>query len=345
MTCRNLLVAFVLAVWQSFVFLPGASAKEPGFIDAAGRKVDIPATVTRIMPAGPPAAVLLYALAPEKLTGWVRQPSDAEKQFLVAPWRDLPVSGRLTGKEGSADAETVRKVKPDLILDIGTVDAEYAELADRIQKETGIPYILLDGSLPKTAETLRMLGKLLGKESEAKPLADFAEAVVSPLYTPPSNEASAEKLSLYYGRGKDGLETLGADSINMEIFRAFRFDTLPGGSYGPYTMTPEQIIDSDPDVIVTLNADFGRTVLQDPAWAKVRAVEAKHVLCSPTLPFGWVDSPPSINRLLGVKWLRSMLDGQGSDNLRAETRDFYRLFYHIDVTDDQLSKLLAGCGG
>lgn len=343
MTSRNLLVALILAAWQAFALLPGASARD--FVDAAGRKVDIPPNIARVMPAGPPAAVLLYVLAPERLTGWVRQPSDAEKQFLAVPLRDLPVSGRLTGKEGSADAETVRKVKPDLILDIGTVDAEYAELADRIQKQTGIPYILLDGSLAKTAETLRLLGKLLGKESEAEPLAGYAESIVGPLYTPSSGDAPAQKSSLYYGRGKDGLETLGADSINMEIFRAFGFDTLPGGSYGPYTMTPEQIIDSNPDVIVTLNADFGRTMLQDPAWAKVRAVHARRVFCSPTLPFGWVDSPPSVNRLLGAKWLRSMLDGQGADSLKPATRDFYRLFYHIDVTGDQLDKLLQGCSG
>lgn len=344
MTSRSFLA--VLAFALSLPFAPlGASARDLSFVDAAGRKVDIPATVTRIMPAGPPAAVLLYAIAPDKMTGWVRQPSEAEKQFLAAPYRDLPVSGRLTGKEGSADAETVRKIKPDLILDVGTVDAEYAELADRIQKDTGIPYILLDGSLPKTAETLRMLGKLLGKEGEAGSLADYAEATVGPVYASPSNEAPTEKLSLYYGRGKDGLETLGADSINMEIFRAFRFDTLPGGSYGPYMMTAEQIIDSNPDVIVTLNADFGRTVLRDPAWAKVRAVEAKRVFCSPTLPFGWADSPPSVNRLLGLKWLRSVLDGQGAENLKPATRDFYQLFYHIEVTDDQLDTLLQGCGG
>ncbi len=164
MTSRNLLVALILAAWQAFALLPGASARD--FVDAAGRKVDIPPNIARVMPAGPPAAVLLYVLAPERLTGWVRQPSDAEKQFLAVPLRDLPVSGRLTGKEGSADAETVRKVKPDLILDIGTVDAEYAELADRIQKQTGIPYILLDGSLAKTAETLRLLGKLSARRAK-----------------------------------------------------------------------------------------------------------------------------------------------------------------------------------
>jgi iron complex transport system substrate-binding protein len=40
--------------------------------DAAGRAVPIPAKVTRVFPAGPPAAILLYTLAPDLLIGWAR---------------------------------------------------------------------------------------------------------------------------------------------------------------------------------------------------------------------------------------------------------------------------------
>ena len=172
-----------LAVLAGLLFVlsglaqPAAAAS---FTDAAGRIVEVPAEVKRVMPAGPPAAVLLYALAPDKMTGWVRPLEDGEKTFIAGQHRDLPVTGRLTGKEGDADAETVRKVKPDLILDVGTVGPEYAELADRIQKETGVPYLLIDGSLTKTPETLRQLGKLLGDDKNAEALATYAEAALTP---------------------------------------------------------------------------------------------------------------------------------------------------------------------
>jgi iron complex transport system substrate-binding protein len=181
-TRRNLFAIVVAALCPTLALVWPASAES--FTDAAGRKVELPATINRIMPAGPPAAVLLYALAPDRMTGWVKQPTEAEKAFLAAPWRDLPVAGRLTGSESSADAETVRKIKPDLIIDVGAVDAEYAALADRIQKETDVPYILLDGSFEKTPETLRLLGKLLGREAEAVVLANYAEAIVGSIYAP-----------------------------------------------------------------------------------------------------------------------------------------------------------------
>ena len=38
-------------------------------------------------------------------------------------------------------------LKPDLILDYGTVSPRYADLAKATQQRTGIPTVLLDGSL------------------------------------------------------------------------------------------------------------------------------------------------------------------------------------------------------
>ena len=39
-------------------------------IDSAGRKVEVPDRIERVMAAGPPASVLIYMLAPEKMIGW-----------------------------------------------------------------------------------------------------------------------------------------------------------------------------------------------------------------------------------------------------------------------------------
>lgn len=40
--------------------------------DASGRAVPVPEKTTRVFPAGPPAAILLYTLAPDLLIGWPR---------------------------------------------------------------------------------------------------------------------------------------------------------------------------------------------------------------------------------------------------------------------------------
>ena len=57
---------------------------------------------------------------------------------------------------------------------IGDVEPDYAALADKIQRETGIPYLLFGGRLAQTPEILRRLGPLLGDAAAGQRLADYA---------------------------------------------------------------------------------------------------------------------------------------------------------------------------
>ena len=114
----------------------------------------MPNHVTRVFAAGPPATLLAYVLAPETLAGWTRALTPAEREYLAAPYGDLPDFGRLTGRGETANLEMVLRTKPDLILDFGSVTPTYISLADRVQAQTGIPYVLIDGLFTNTAAAL-----------------------------------------------------------------------------------------------------------------------------------------------------------------------------------------------
>src|SRR3954462_6311898 len=126
--------------------------------DGAGRIVPVPERVERVFPAGPPAAIFLYTLAPELLIGWPRANRLAEREFLLADVGGRPEVGRITGRGNTANLEVVLALKPDLILDSGRIAATYASLADRVQEQTGIPYALLDGRFGAIASSYRTLG-------------------------------------------------------------------------------------------------------------------------------------------------------------------------------------------
>ena len=65
------------------------------------------------------------------------------------------------------------------------------------------------------------------------------------------------------------------------------------------------------------------------------------VFVTPYLPFGWFDSPPGINRLIGIVWLETLFyPSTVSVDLSDEVRRFYSLFYQVDLTDDQTASLL-----
>jgi iron complex transport system substrate-binding protein len=130
--------------------LAASTAEARRVTDSAGRTVEIPDRVEKVFAAGPPASILLYMLAPEKMIGWPDPPALVERPFIAAVYRDLPALGRLTGRGGTANLEVVLKARPDLILDFGSTGATYVSLADNVQEQTRLPYILIDGRLEAT---------------------------------------------------------------------------------------------------------------------------------------------------------------------------------------------------
>ncbi|ATN36485.1 iron ABC transporter substrate-binding protein [Rhizobium sp. ACO-34A] len=326
-----------------FLLLP-AVVQARSITDAAGRQVEIPDNVTRVMVAGPPAAVLVYVLAPEKLAGWVREPGDAEKVYLLPATRDLPVYGQLTGKGGTANIEAVIAAKPDLIIDVGTVNPTYASLADKVQEQTGIPYVLIDGRFDRSAETLKEVGDILGVPARAGELAAYADEKLTDLKSKLSGIEDAKRPKVYYGRGPEGLETGLQGSINVELIEAVggRNVAAEAGKGGLTQVSPEQILSWKPDVILAASGKFASSLKTSDTLSKLDAVTAGRVHVTPNLPFGWTDSPPGVNRLIGLVWLENLLHPEVFKvDLPAETRRFYQLFYQVDLSDEQLAKLVG----
>lgn len=317
--------------------------------DSAGRQVTVPDTVTRVFAAGPPASVLLNVLAPETMIGWIRSPRPAEKPFLAASVRDLPELGRLTGRGDTLNLEVLVGAKPDLIIDFGSLNDTYRSLADRVQSQTGIPYLLLDGRLEQTVAVLRQLGAVLGVEARAERLAAVATAMFAEADRVAAAVPEARRPRVYLARGPEGLETGTRGSINSEIIdRVGAVNVAEGlrqrGNIA--SVSPEQIIAWAPDAVVTLDAGFQAGVRDKPAWAPVPAVAAGKVYLSPSLPFGIIDSPPSLNRLIGIEWLVHIFyPDHATGDFRAKLGDFYDLFYGVRPSDAQLDELLRGSRG
>jgi iron complex transport system substrate-binding protein len=313
-------------------------------VDSAGRRVEIPQRISRVLAAGPPASILVYTLAPEKMVGWVRTPSAAEKAFLAESVRELPEYGRLTGRGGTANLENVLKFKPDLIIDSGSGGPTYVSLANNVQEQTKIPYLLLDGSFANTPAVYRLLGEILGVKDRAEELARYADETLSGLKARVAAVPESERPRVYYGRGPNGLETGLAGSINMEVLDHVGAVNVAAasGSGGLTKVSPEQVLGWNPDVILAFDPAFYRSVGSDPLWGSVSAVRDGRIYLAPNLPYGWFDAPPGVNRLIGVRWLMSILHPrQFPENLRGTTRQFYKLFYQVDVTDEQLDALLT----
>jgi iron complex transport system substrate-binding protein len=340
--------------WAAVALLAAVAAAPPArssdrrtVQDDAGRRVQVPARIERVFPAGGPATIILYTLAPEALVGWTRAPGPEERAFLPERYARPPTLGRLAGRGDTASVESVLARRPDVIVDYGAVTATYASLADRVQAQTGIPYLLYDGRLSSIPRAYRALGALLGVPARADELARHADEVLARVDERVARVPAAARPRVYYARGPRGLETGAGGAINVESLERMGVRNVAAEA-GPARLARvsiEQVLAWDPDVVVTIDRDFARQAPDDAAWRALRAVREGHVHLAPDLPFPWIDFPPSVNRLVGLPWLGHVLyPSLFAENLREEARVFYARFYHRAPDETQLDALLGPAG-
>ncbi len=322
-----------------------SGARAATVTDAAGRAVPVPPRTTGVFPAGPPAAILLYTLAPGLLLGWPRANRREECIYMLPDICARPEIGRITGRGNTANIEVVLALAPDLILDVGSTSPTFVSLAARVQEQTGIPYALLDGRFAAISAGYRKLGQLIGRQADAEDRADYAHRTLTVITERIAGLPSERRPRVYYARGPRGLETGLGGSINVETIELLAHNVAGGRRGGLANVSIEQVLLWNPDVIVTIDQDFAATVRNDPSWSAVKAVRDGRVHLSPKLPFGWVDFPPGVNRLIGLWWLAKILyPDQFPEDLRALTRDFYQRFYHVMPTEAQIDQVLTGRG-
>jgi iron complex transport system substrate-binding protein len=325
------------------LLLAAAPVHAGEFTDSAGRRVMLPERITRIMPAGPASAVFVYALVPTKLLGWPQTLSRAQRALLPAKFARLPVIGQLGGQFPTATAATVERLHPDLIIGYGAISPPTVALAERIQQQTRIPYILLDDSIQVMPEMLREMTPILGAGDHGLAVASYAFRAIGALRGQLLITSASDRPLVYYGRGFDGLETALPGSASASVIEQAGVINVAGGlgRGGLTRVTREQIFGWNPQIIIAEQRSFYNALLRDRQWRGLAAVRGKKVYLAPADPFGWIDDPPGVNRAVGLYWLVMLFyPDLYQQDLRSTVREFYQLYYGVQLGDRQLEALV-----
>ena len=310
------------------------------FTDAAGRRVELPDNISRIMPADRDAEVLMYVLAPDKLVGLERGAGRRGPPGRPAlAWRRRSVPQSM--------AETARLLRPQVIVDASPVTLENAVYADQVQQLTGIPYILVDDSFARTPRVLRSFGRLLSIRERADDLALFAEHAIAAMRGRLLIQSPEQRPRVYFARGYDGLSTaLPGSPAGATIDEAGAINVAyPMGRGGEVRVNPAQLFAWDPTIILTEERGVYNAFLHDPSWRGLSAVRQHRVYLVPSLAFGWIEDPSGVNRLIGLYWLSGLLYPDATqEDLRTTVCDFYDKFYRIQLTNGQLEAMLRPAG-
>ena len=319
--------------------------------DMAGRKVTVPAAedIESVFSTGPVAAIFMYMVAPDKLLGWNYELNDVEKSIILEKYHDLPNFGM-----GDAiNYEAVIAANPTIALNCGKINDAMVSDCDALSKSLGIPVIAVDNELNNSAEAFRFMGELLGVEDHAEELAEYSEKIFTDIASL-ADIPEDEKVSVYFGNGEDSLETAPRGSQHAQILDAVNVTNVADlelGDGSRVQISAEQLLAWNPDVIVVNGepkADksgnsAAEDILSNPDYASLKAVQDNKVYGTPNPPFSWVDRPAGPNRLIGMRWLSAVVYPEYIKcDVNEEIREFFNLFYHVDLSDEQLENVLKG---
>ncbi|MCL2150468.1 MAG: ABC transporter substrate-binding protein [Dehalococcoidia bacterium] len=313
--------------------------------DMYGRQVTVPATINRVLTSGSVEMQLVFMLAPEKLAG-LSNNFNGSPPLVSEQYAALPVVGSWSG--GSIpNIEAFLAIEPDIIIDGFGEDLE-----DHQQKFGSVPVVGVDSGdlLLDYAPIISFLGDLLGVPDKAEELLAYYTEAMDYVNTITANIPADERIMVYYAEGTNGLSTDPAGSFHTDLITfcggnvVADVQLLPG--VGQVTVSMEQILLWDPDLIIIgrgSQANLYLTIMTDSIWGMVQAVNDGLVFVRPDNPLSWFDGPPGLCQIVGMYWMAHTLypDKTVDLDLNAKIKEFYTKFLHYDLSDAELTSLLA----
>ena len=342
--CLLIVLSLILSGCAAASEAPSSSMEI--FVDSTGRSVSVPSQITKIAITGPLSQVYILPLAGDMLVGISNDFSDDAELYLPENIFHKAEIGQLYGGKGEMDLEALLSAAPDVVIDIGEPKGTIGNDLTALTEQTGIPFVHIDATVVTAPEAYRTLGKLLGRAEKAEEIAQWCETTYA------SMTAMMEKVDAHNAR-KTLLYCLGDKGVNVIAEGSFHAETINMMSQNLAVVEEvvatglgnevdlEQILVWNPEVIIFAPDSCYEDIALSLQWQSVGAVAQGNFYKTPTGPYGWLSSPPAVQRYLGMLWLGQLLYPEYTEyDLQEEVTAYYKLFYGCDLTDEMYQKLI-----
>jgi len=323
-----------------------SAARSCEFTDSTGRTVTVPDEITRIAITGPLSQIYILPLAGDLLVGVSNAYAEDAEIYLPSYIFEKTEIGQLYGGKGEMDLEALLAAAPEIVIDIGEPKKTTADDLTALTEQTGIPFIHIDATVATAADAYRTLGKLLNREQKAEELANWCEKTYSSISAMMEKvEADKARKTLLYCLGDKGVNVIAQGSFHAETIDmmsenlAVVEDVVSSGAGNEVDL--EQILLWNPDVIIFAPDSCYETIAGKSQWESIAAIENGNYYKTPYGPYGWLSSPPAVQRYLVMLWLGQLLYPEYTEyDLQEEVTAYYKLFYDCDLTNEMYQALM-----
>jgi len=312
--------------------------------DMLGTKINIE-KVEKIHAATPILLYSLYAVDKDKIAGLNFPFNENEAKFIDKRIVDLPVLGGWFGQGRVPNSEMILQAKPDVILMSDSIKKIGEKKIKSSLGNINVPLIYLKANtLEELVLSFSYIGKLVDKEKRAKELENYGNDSLN--LAKEIAKKVDKKPKVYYAEGKNGLLTDCNTSIHSELINLASGDNVhkcqASNSFGRQAINFEQVLNYNPEIILVYEKEFYKNIYKNKKWQLIDAVKNKKVYFLPKGPFSWFDRPPSFMRLLGLRYIISILHPDLYEmDIYEESKKFYKLFLDLDLSDSQIDDILG----
>lgn len=315
------------------------------FTDSAGREVELPVNIERIVPSGPLGQQILLSIAGDMLVALTNDVSDGQAFYLGEHYKELPVVGQFFGSQ-DMNMEELARLAPQVVIDIGEPKGSIAEDMDTITMQTGIPAIFIEADLVNSGDAYRTLGELLGKVEKGAALGDYCDRVYADVTSKMNEVPEEDRYSFAYLMGDNGLNALSEGTYHATIMDMLGNNVVevesPSSRGSGDEINMEQLIIWDPEYIFFASGSVYSEVETDSAFSTLKAIQAGNYYEVPGLPYSWLGSPPSVNRYIGLQWMAYILyPDVFTEDFEGITLEYYKLFYDFEMSSEEYSEMMV----
>lgn len=242
---------------------PAATHYPLTITDSAGRQVTIPAKPQRILSLAPSNTETLFALGlGDEVVG-------------TDSFSDYPDAAKAKEKVGGfldPNPEKMLALKPDVAFAIGGSEKQYAKLL-----ENGVPVVVLQPkNLNEVYQTIRLVGQVADAAVQAEGVVKQMQGQVAGVTAKTQSLPADQRPKVFYEVYHDPLMTAGPGSFINDLIQLAGGQNIAADTGKDYPqVSPELLVQKNPDIILSPYADFLKSVRDGkyPAWAGVPAVK------------------------------------------------------------------------
>ncbi|QAR33517.1 hypothetical protein EP073_08920 [Geovibrio thiophilus] len=287
-----------------------------------------------------PSVFMIYIVNPDILAGWSYKFYPYEEKFISEKYKSLPFLGGWHNEGGIPDREMLMREKVKRAFIISSSSHNVNQMIPELRK-MGIETFTMKGSdMNDYIVMLRELGRELSVPERGEELAAYSEKAVEKTKEMTKGLKDSEKLRVYVAGGKNGLRS-GCNYEELALSGVINaLECLSPDMRGAQQVSFEQIVAMNPDVVLITDPFFGYGYKKDSRWKRLRAYKTNRIFVVPYGPFGWMEKP-AVMKFMAVQWLTcNMYPEKCTVDIKSETKNFMKLFLHLDLTDAQVEEML-----